>query len=128
MTYAIRCTKVGICEFVDGPGRHRCPLCGKMHTAYQCGAPPKQRGGMNVIPEIRPYFDFGAGVQITSRAQRRRAYRERGMNLNSTAEHKRHHGDGCWNPGRVISYPGQQNHTSAAEREGVRTKDGRRVV
>ncbi len=128
MSWVVRCSKTGMCDWVESSGLHLCS-CGGKHKAYEAGAPPKERGATSVIPDtLRSHFDWSVCRQIESRSQRNRIYADKGMNLNSIAEDNRNYGDGCWGRSRAVSYSGQRSHKSTAERGGVRTKTGQRVI
>lgn len=127
MTYAFRCPQVGLVEFFDSPGRHKCPFCNSSHATYEAGAPPKEEGLPNVIGDkLGKHYDWAAECEITSKSQRRRVYEEKGLRLKSYAEHRRQHG-GLQPFGKGYSYAGQKNHKSTDE-IAVRTKTGQRVV
>ncbi len=151
MSHCIRCPKTSLVEWFDSPGQHRCPFCGEIHETYQAGAPKRQvdswehnlepkprtenqptrpQGLPNIIPDTLPkHYDWGAGRSFDSRSRRKKFYEAHGLRLKSAAEHRRQFpGNRAERPGRSITYGGQQDHRSSAERGGVRTKDGTRVI
>ena len=80
-----------------------------------------------VIPDkMARHMDFALGREIESRSQKRRLYKENGIEMVSAKEEYRNRDkprkSGC---GFSCSYDGQKNHQSSAERGGVRSKDGR---
>ena len=84
-----------------------------------------------ITDEVRPFYDHACGAKITSKSQRRKLYAAQGLRLKSVAEHKRQYPGEFENKTfnkKAVSYDGQKNHKSIAEREGVRTGDGQRVV
>lgn len=90
MTYAYRCPMVGL-ECADGPGRVRCPACGKMHRAYQTGAPPMEAGApFTRNDHLKPHWDWGAGRRFNSKSQREAWCKANGMVLRSYDEYARH--------------------------------------
>ncbi len=128
MSYAFRCDKTGLPEIVDCPGTHPCPFCSGKHEAYETGIEKSE--GMPSIHDdkLRPHFDHAAGCEISSKSQRRRIYKEKGLRLKSYTEHYRHNPKPGPKPGTVISYPGMTSRKSSAERHYVRTKTGQGVV
>ena len=116
MVYSFRCPKTGLPDIVDSAGLHKCD-CGEYHEAHPCGAPPRQEGFPNVIgDELRKHYDWGAGREFTSKSERRKAYKDKGLTMNSASEHKREHGTSYSKP-IAVSYAGQTRHTSTAERQ-----------
>jgi hypothetical protein len=66
---------------------------------------------------------------ISSRSERRRVYRAKGLREKPVSEARRQ----GWYAfesmrGGAVSYPGQTDHRSSAERGGVRANDGREVI
>lgn len=81
--------------------------------------------------KLHPFFDYACGERITSKSQRRRIYKQKGLRLKSVAEHKRQYPDEFTvntHQKKGVSYRGQKHHKSAAEREGVRTGKGQLVL
>lgn len=118
MIYVARCPKGAkfvyaeslTCEVV-------CPDCGETHEGEPTSFAVLPNA--NVIgDELRPHFDWSAGVKITSKSQRRKVYAEKGLNLSSVSEYRRKHG-GMERTASACSYAGQTNHKSAAERRQV---------
>ena len=130
MSYAFRCTETGLVEFVEAPGRHYCAICGGTHPTYQIGPPERQQGAPNVKGDRLPkHWDWSLGTFVDSKSQRDRLCAENGMHMKSIAEHKRQFPETFeGKKGTGVSYAGQKNRRSAAERDGVRTGDGRRVL
>tara|TARA_Y100000310_G_scaffold343676_1_gene452419 strand:- start:135 stop:506 length:372 start_codon:yes stop_codon:yes gene_type:complete len=122
-----------ICIACDNPteaGWHQCAHCGAWGNGVpeEHGAPPSEGGLPSVVgDELRPHMDWSLGEVVSSRSQRRRRYEESGMIMKSAKEVYRNK-DKPNNTGRAVSYPGQKNHKSSAERGGVRTKTGQRVI
>ena len=72
-------------------------------------------------------MDWSVGQTLSSKSERRRLYKQKGMIERSAAEVFREQGTyGTRNA--AMSYDGQKDHTSTAERGSVRTKTGQRVV
>lgn len=82
----------------------------------------------NVVPDrMTRHYDYASGDWIESRAEKRRIYKEKGMRMVSAKEEWRDK-DKPRKFGHVASYAGQKNHQSSAERDGVRTATGQRVI
>lgn len=130
MTYAFRCDKTGP-HFCAGPEPMLCLDCGETHIPYKCGIDPAETApgaAPTVIGDrLTPHMDWAAGQVINSRSQERRVYEQKGLRKKSVAEHYRQHGGEKPNMGG-ISYAGQSDHRSSAEKRGVFTKTGQRVV
>lgn len=87
---------------------------------------------LNVIGDkLHPFYDYACGERIDSKSQRKRIYKKKGLRLKSVAEHKRQYPEEFKNKTfqkRLISYGGQKKYKSSAEREGVKTGTGQRIV
>ncbi len=129
MNWGYRCDVTGFPDSCGQEGVNPCPHCHGRHEAYEVGAPPMREGcGTTIGDELRPYFDWSAGCKISSKSERRRIYAEKGMQEKSLAEHYRNNPTPGPKPGRAVSYAGQGNHKSTAERHAVVTKTGKRVI
>lgn len=95
------------------------------------GPPLSDNSGVTVcgvVPDkMHKHFDWAVGAEITSRSQKRRLYDDAGMIMVSAKDEWRDK-DKPRQHGFVASYAGQKNHQSSADRGGVRTKTGQRVV
>jgi len=84
-------------------------------------ARPRPARTINVIGDrLKKHFDYSAGCVIDSKSQRRRIYKEKGMNLNSAAEYRRNNATNI--PAKentAVSYPGQKDRRSADERNSM---------
>ena len=129
MGHAYRCPVRGL-QVTEGPEDVQCAACGETHTPYETGAPTDTSLGAAIIPDSLPeHMDWALGERIASRSERRRKYAAAGLRVKSASEHRRQHGHDM-NPLRTtaITYAGQKNHKSSAERGVVRTGTGQRVV
>ena len=130
MTFGYRCDTTGIPYICDIDEPQLCE-CGQYHTPYRCGIEPAptQAGDAPFVvgDRLTPHMDWAAGQVINSRSQERRVYEQKGLRKKSVAEHYRQHGGDKPNMGG-ISYAGQSDHRSSAEKRGVFTKTGQRVV
>ncbi len=86
----------------------------------------------NVVPNVVPdkmhkHYDYAVGAEITSRSQKKRLYEENDLIMVSAKEEWRDK-DKPRRTGFAASYAGQKNHQSSAERGGVRTVTGQKVV
>jgi len=125
MTYAYRCPVAGL-EFAEGPGRMRCPVCGKTHLAYEAGAPEPELGCPNMRNDhLRPHFDFSAGAKFKSKSEREAYCKRNGLVVRSYDEHLRNTPHNHSKP-RAMSYRGQRSRRSSAEKRG--TIDGHAVL
>ncbi|RLF49990.1 MAG: hypothetical protein DRN20_00530 [Thermoplasmata archaeon] len=121
MGWAIRCKNCGLRDFVDNEGTYRCPNCGKKVKAYRCGLPPKTIGMPNVIDDTLPKrYDMELGTVITSRSQRDRVAKEKGLEIISVQEWKDKHPEIEPVSKKAFSYKGQIDRRSTAERRHVR--------
>ena len=128
MSYAFRCPETGLVEWADCAGVHPCPFCNGKHETFQCGPPPQREGAPYVRGDrISKYFDWSCGCEIDSKTLRKRRYMEKGLVEKSEKEHRKQHNEPKYKPS-VVSYAGQKNHKSSAERNWVRTKTGQRVI
>jgi len=115
-------------EFFDLPGVQKCPFCPGSHATYQCGPPAKVKGVPHVVGDkLAKHMDWAAGREFSSRSERKRVYKNMGLNLTSAAELRRKHGM-LRKIGGIYSYAGQKDHRSSAEKPLVTTKDGVEVV
>ena len=73
------------------------------------------------------YFDYTCGAEITSRSQKRRIYEQQGL-VEVSAKDEYRDKEKPNTKGRAVTYGGQKNHKSTAERGGVRTKTGQQVI
>jgi len=107
-------------HFVDEETHLR--LTGKLPPITISGGLP------NVVPDkMTKHYDYASGDWIESRSQKRRIYKAKGMVQVSAKEEWRDK-EKPRTSGFVSSYDGQKNHQSSAERDGVRTATGQRVV
>ncbi len=120
-----KCPKCGLKDWAKG----KCPFDGYQFVfSHLVGLPISSTGATTVIGDKLPrHYDWAAGCWIDSKSARKRIYAAKGLRLKSWKEHVRQHGTTGRKP-KVVSYAGQGKHTSSAEREGVWTGDGRRVV
>ncbi len=118
MGFAFRCPQTGLVDWTDSPDPAKCPFCGEKHEVYETGVPRSIDGVPSIHCDTLPkHMDWAAGCEITSKSQRRRIYAEKGLHEKSYAEEKRQHGG--MEHQRVVSYPGQKNHTSSAEKQQI---------
>lgn len=118
------------CGNPTGAGWHECGHCGIWGNGVpeEHGAPASEEGMPNVTPDsFTPHMDWSLGRMVSSRSERNRLYAEGGMNMKSVKEAFRDKDKPNIN-GKAVSYPGQTNHKSSAERGGVRTKTGQLVI
>lgn len=94
------------------------------------GNPLPEGFGINVIgDEIHgAAHDWTTGQTYTSKCTRDKDYKAAGMNMYGADEFRRKRGSPMPKPGVGISYAGQKNHKSSAERGIVRTASGTRVI
>jgi len=78
VTYAIRCSKCGLSDFVDAPGRHKCSGCGVLCTAYQAGV-PKEAGLGKPRPPFKMHYSWQHGRKLTSWSDYHSANKEMGL-------------------------------------------------
>ena len=76
---------------------------------------------------MMPHMDWSLGKEINSKSQRDALDKQNGMIRVSPQEEYRNK-EKPTVKGRAVTYGGQKHHTSSAERGGVRTKDGQRVI
>lgn len=116
MSFVYYCNKVLIPEWVDGPGVYDCPHCGCRHEAYEAGPPAPEPGMPNIVSDKIPkHHDWAAGCDISSRSQRKRVYKQKGLRRMSLAEYNRKYGHEG-NRGVAYAYAGQKNHKSTSEK------------
>lgn len=77
MSYAMRCPEVGL-VFVDGAGQ-RCEVCGVVHPAFECGAPPKEVGLGRPRAPFKRHHSWIHGRDLTSWSDYHKANRELGI-------------------------------------------------
>ena len=65
-TYAFRCPKTGLVEFVDTPGVHGCPFCRGQHQTYQIGPPTPEPGHPQVKPPFKHHYSNVHGQKLNS--------------------------------------------------------------
>jgi len=77
--------------------------------------------------KMKKHMDWSLGQEITSKSQRDKLDAEHGMIRVSPQEEYRNK-DKPRVKGRAVTYAGQKEHTSSAERGGVRTKEGQLII
>jgi len=77
--------------------------------------------------KLHKHMDWSLGQEITSKSQRKRLDEQLGIERVSVHDEYRNK-EKPRVKGRSVSYAGQKDHTSSAERGGVRTADGRQVL
>ncbi len=118
------------CGQTTSEGWHQCTHCGNWGNGIpeEHGAPVLEQGTPNVVADsFAPHMDWSLGKVVSSRSERKREYENAGMYMRSVKETYRDK-DKPNVKGRAVSYAGQKNRKSYAEKGGVRTKAGQLVV
>ncbi len=109
-----QCKKCGCRDDAAGP----CWNCGGIMEFYELGSLPNTVGFPNFTSDELHgnNFDFSAGRSFTSRAERKKHYKEHGLSRMSASEFRRKNNTEEHHPLSVITYGGQKHRQSSAER------------
>jgi len=92
MSYAYRCSKTGLVDWTDAPGRARCVYCGKLHTTFQTGL-DRREGFPNTQQPFKPHDSFIFGRRLESWSDVWKAEKEKGLiNTGEPPPYKTHLG------------------------------------